>query len=778
MRVFLSYTRTKNEFKAVEKLRRHLENELDQLFPGSSVFQDVEVLQPGDRFAEELRKELDAADALLILLSPSWLASEWCRREYEYFCEAASKKAREPIVVPLLWTTTSQLLSRSDDALANELATLQHDDWRDLRHELWAESAEVGRRVARLAQALAGSTRQQEPVAAERLVSDAPSAPPPRVEHSELLPEALVGKAVAAVSEAMRRSAPSVALDEESIRRHLQHHLAQVSNWSDTIQIFGMSRYESTETATVAASIHTEPRRFRARHRKSSIVSEDSLLEDDRHYVLLGEPGAGKTTTLKRLARKLLRPRAKNRTDAYRFPIVLRLRELGAAPSLVTAIADTLGLKYRIETVDAVLHDPRFRDHPKQLFWVGDEHLEVVISALISQWHAVLLLDGLDEIEYESRRQREQDIISLAHAIHGGKIVATCRSGDYTQTLERFDVVEMAPLSAEQVTEIAGRWLTDAAEFEACLQRLPYRDVVDRPLLLVQLIVLFRRYGYLPEQPIYVYKRLIELLLEEWDAERDIRRLSKYAGFEPSRKAEFLAALAYHLTYETRTKNFDTAQLHAAYAALYERFRLPWQDAHRVVAEVQSHTGIVVQVGDDAYEFAHLSLQEYLCASHLVRDPLGEHIGKYAAVYAPPIAVAAALAGEPSRWLAVVILRSWILLNPESTRSLIARVLAERPAFTKSWLLGAAVMKLYVYFKAHSDIAALLDELVLSDSYVSESIVAALRHYSPLDTDTWGSTYRLNGEYPRDTHGVEIPKVVGLTTKIADRFARRTQQPR
>ena len=93
-----------------------------------------------------------------------------------------------------------------------------------------------------------------------------------------------------------------------------------------------------------------------------------------------------------------------------------------------------------------------------------------------------------------------------------------------TLPLEGFTAVEVAPLSATQVRDIASRWLPQPEEFLEALAALPYRDVADRPLLLRQLLLLYKRYGFLPEQPAQVYKRVIRLLLEEWDAQRHVVR--------------------------------------------------------------------------------------------------------------------------------------------------------------------------------------------------------------------------------------------------------------
>ena len=122
---------------------------------------------------------------------------------------------------------------------------------------------------------------------------------------------------------------------------------------------------------------------------------------------------------------------------------------------------------------------------------------------------------------------------------------------------------------------------------------------------------------------------MIHLLLKEWDAERGIRRASKYSGFDADKKAEFLSAIAYYLTYGIRGKTFSEEDLIGAYENVYKPFNLPKGEAAEVAREIESHTGIIMAGQKGRYEFCHLSLQEYLAANYIVRAPIksvGLHI--------------------------------------------------------------------------------------------------------------------------------------------------------
>lgn len=150
MKIFLSYTRKKDEFNVVSDFQRHLVNELKLYVPNATLFQDKNEIGAGDDFSEVITEELDAADVLLILVSNAWLLSDWGRREFELFTKKERDSGREPRVLPVLWVSTPEL-KNPDDAIAKELDKIQYEDWRDLRHENW-QNPNIRMQVAKLAE--------------------------------------------------------------------------------------------------------------------------------------------------------------------------------------------------------------------------------------------------------------------------------------------------------------------------------------------------------------------------------------------------------------------------------------------------------------------------------------------------------------------------------------------------------------------------------------------------------------------------------------------------
>ncbi len=322
---------------------------------------------------------------------------------------------------------------------------------------------------------------------------------------------------------------------------------------------------------------------------------------------------------------------------------------------------------------------------------------------------------------------------SLSVKASGVKIIVTTRSGDYNTIMEGFCIIEICPLTPEQIEVIARRWIEDPHDFLNCLKELPYYDIADRPLLLTQLIIIYQKYAFLPEQPSDVYKRIIRLLLEEWDAQRSIKRTTKYSRFDNERKEDFLAELAYHLTYVVQEKQFSENQLINVYDNIYKKYNLPLNEGRQVAQEIQTHNGIIISGPDNTYEFSHLSIQEYLCASYLIRAPLLLDISKYIELYHAPLAVAVSLSSSPGAWLGNLFLSKGDnkVYKENEIISFFKRLKIERPFFEDSEILGLAVLHLFGKYSNSQYVRfrEVLGDFVFEVKGVLESIVLALRWY-------------------------------------------------
>ena len=137
--IFISYPRIAHERGHVSDLRGHLERELKTKTGDEElvVFQDRSHLEGGDPWSEKLESELQIAHAFLLLLSPLWLASRWCRKELQLYVSHSRAKETERPIIPLLWDETESTDARTKEE-AEILATIKTRQivrWDVLRHQ-------------------------------------------------------------------------------------------------------------------------------------------------------------------------------------------------------------------------------------------------------------------------------------------------------------------------------------------------------------------------------------------------------------------------------------------------------------------------------------------------------------------------------------------------------------------------------------------------------------------------------------------------------------------
>ena len=137
--VFISYPRIADQRGAVSDIRAHLEREL-QIKTGDkklTVFLDQSHLSGGDPWSEALEREVRDADVLVLLLSPLWIASEWCRKELRLYLDHSQALDRDRPIIPLLWEETEPGDARTDEQveLLELIRSRQIVPWVELRHQ-------------------------------------------------------------------------------------------------------------------------------------------------------------------------------------------------------------------------------------------------------------------------------------------------------------------------------------------------------------------------------------------------------------------------------------------------------------------------------------------------------------------------------------------------------------------------------------------------------------------------------------------------------------------
>lgn len=541
--------------------------------------------------------------------------------------------------------------------------------------------------------------------------------------------EALGAAAVGSlVDQAVERVLGRVAVDSgrpkpdsTEARTALLHHLKKVDTWSREIAFRDLLKAKDLQASFVELNLRLGIEQANDRIDATSVGVTDLFRASD-HTVILGRPGAGKTTTLQRFAQMAL---ADWNAGAARVPVVVLLREIRPHTSLVSLLLGTLGIHVRNVLPSGELRDPA-------------PWLARILAEYLDQISALLLLDGLDEVHPDAREALDLQIEDLMLHASTARVVVTCRKAAYDKALRNCAVYTVRPLTKDQVQVFAERWLgaERSAGFLDSLHQSPYAGTEVLPLTLAHLCAIFERRGEIPRKPTEVYEKIVFLLLEEWDAQRQIRRPSSYAEFAISQKARFLRAIAFELTMLGARVAFHHHDLQRAYLKVCNEFGLPEHDAERVAREIESHSGLVLQAGRDQYEFAHKVIQEYLTGSYLV----GTLWAIAVAIPALPdeLAIATALSSRPDEYLEEILRR--VIGTGEGGGyflfRFVNRLQVERPDMRPSARLGWVLLAMFELMCFEGNVArtAVARARVyrewarlLSDARARESVVLAYR---------------------------------------------------
>ncbi len=364
---------------------------------------------------------------------------------------------------------------------------------------------------------------------------------------------------------------------------------------------------------------------------QNSRVPVGQRLAKARRLVVLGDPGAGKSTMLRWIATAYLL-RLKQDPDWRDLPDVATLPDEDWLPIIVRCRdLDQSCLNGSLENI--LYYTLRKAELPE----AEASPLQMALREKLARGKALLLLDGLDEITEPALRTRFCQQFEQIHVAYpDAPIIATSRIVGYREMGYRigrgFEHVTVAELSKEDKDDFAHRWcaVTELPERrETATQELIHdihsTDRIERltgnPMLLTTMALVKRKVGKLPNRRAELYWQALQVLLnwrQEVDAPIDDR--------EAVPQLEYIA----YLMCDRGVQQLREDEI----LQLFERMREEYPNIHAVRTHtpeeflrlLERRTGILVEAGHvrhngrpvPVFEFRHLTFQEYLAGLALV----------------------------------------------------------------------------------------------------------------------------------------------------------------
>jgi hypothetical protein len=337
------------------------------------------------------------------------------------------------------------------------------------------------------------------------------------------------------------------------------------------------------------------------------------IANDKQYLMVLGQPGAGKSTFLRKMGLEALKGK-KGGLERARIPVFIELKSFKSS---------------QIDIEELIV---------KEFTICGFPFSKEFIAKALEQGKLLILLDGLDEVPTVNTDEVISKIQDFVDRYYKNRFIVSCRTAAYRNYFQRFTDVKIADFDDTQIEQFIGNWFQSEVDKQAgtaqkcweLLQKPEYaaaKELAHTPLLLTFLCLNYDRSQNFPNHRSVLYRRALRILLEEWAAEKRIQKEEIYQGLSTELEESLLSEIAY--------TGFETDKLFFSQREVVEEIKTflagnlnapKHLDGEAVLKAIEVQQGILVERADDVYSFSHLTLQEYLTAQYIADNNLIEQL--------------------------------------------------------------------------------------------------------------------------------------------------------
>lgn len=365
--------------------------------------------------------------------------------------------------------------------------------------------------------------------------------------------------------------------------------------------------------------------------------SLEDIIHKNKRIIILGDPGAGKSTMMQYLTLQTARIINREKRKGIprlpeKFPILIRLnkfydiKDWSREKSLLSAIKDEIEINS------------------------GATIPEGFLESRLNYGSCLFLLDAFDELASETaRRLLSEKVKNLVSRYPGNLYIVTSRITGYSgqlagagfkhpytiqaltskhiegfihQWYENLGRHQMADKDQEQRQHLSREYRQRAKSLKnVILSNDGIRQLAINPMLLSLIALVHYVKVRLPDQRHLLYRECIEILVEQWDSAKNVRMpiLDKVTVSE---KKQILQRIAWHMQKNhlksiSRETLIESVLSEACKDICGEKIREDELDVF--LASIQERTGLLVEkglneLGEIEISFSHLTFQEYLSA--------------------------------------------------------------------------------------------------------------------------------------------------------------------
>lgn len=331
-----------------------------------------------------------------------------------------------------------------------------------------------------------------------------------------------------------------------------------------------------------------------------------------KFLMVLGGPGIGKSTFLRKLGMEAFK--SEGLLHQRCMPIFIELKELK---------------EKKINLLEIIANEIEICGFPAAYTFA---------ETALNKGQFLILLDGLDEVP-------RQNLINVAKCIEDfvdhydqNRFVVSCRIAAYESSFRRFTDVTISEFDDEQINQFINNWFSsdldrqfNAAgqywEILSAPENKAVKELAHTPLLLTFLCLVYDRKQNLPKNRSSLFGKAIDILLEDWAAQKRLEKDQIYEGFYPELEKELLAEIAYDNFKEEQYFFHKSIVSKKISIFLADTLGAPERlDGDSILKAIEVQQGVLVERARDIYSFSHLTIQEFLSAQFIVDNDLIEEI--------------------------------------------------------------------------------------------------------------------------------------------------------
>jgi len=358
--------------------------------------------------------------------------------------------------------------------------------------------------------------------------------------------------------------------------------------------------------------------------------------------VILGKPGAGKTTFLKHLAVDW----CKGQFQPELIAVLIEFRRIQDEHwYLLDALGKELdlnnghqirALKKQIQALEENLATTgEVQQRRKEIEDLWYQLNALPLQVLLTKGRFLILMDGLDEVPTDALRgEVQRQLYEITKEYSKNRFILTCRTQVMTLIPTGFTSVEVADFSPEQIQKFVQNWFvangqsdTEAAQQWETLSNLAndnpaLKELTVTPVLLSLMCLVLQDVGEIPSEMTWLYKKGIKLLLNRWNEDKKIAEWEMgsetYRQLSIEQKEELLIKIAAR-KFEN-PKNFALFEQEEISAEIAQFLKLAHPSEGVVVLKaIEAQHGLLIERADELWSFSHLTFQEHFTVQWLTQ---------------------------------------------------------------------------------------------------------------------------------------------------------------